>query len=512
MTDPPDSAPELRKFPYPFRNMLAILSDVDLMSKAAFEGMHRFMNTDAECGALGRGVGLDVGDTFWMGNVSVADNGTMPRDSDHRSWRYWWPDSGREIYAGDMRRYLAAGWIDVPHTFFDYRKDPRGYSRSRAAAAVEEWRRIAFSPLAWIDHARNPWNIATFRRGALVRAAHRGDRQVIVAARQPRNAAGVAGGDTIVVGRQRIAVSEVAASRCGGLKLALAEPLDRSVDVHTPLSFHPQRKPVEGAVASSHYRSVDLALRAGIRAFWTRLPGEVDEATDGGRLGLSTTLVPQMLPDGTRIWGLMRYYETGQTNNTWLGACLSRVLFGDAVTDGRAMRPDTYQIVSTHLGYGDADRVCDDLYTIGEDVQALNGGEWFNQQTADALRALAAEQKAGRVLVANTTRLVRYNLTHEALTANAGTRRGFEVSQFQGRVRITIHTIYDAIFGPDKPSLRDLRGITFYCDDPGSAEIWIGEHKVDREDIQVNPPDHTGRASAGIRWYPSDTTDYTGVR
>ena len=453
----------LRKFPHPFRNMLAILSDVDLTSKAAFEGMHKFLNTRADCGRLGEGVGLDVGDTFWMGSVSGIDAGAAPEAGNHRSWRYWWTDTKREIYADAMRRYLAAGWIDVPHTFFDYRKDPRGYSRARAEAVVAEWARIGFTPCVWVDHARNPGNIATYRRGSLAAEARRGEQQITIADRVDATATGTAPGDTIVlgIGGPRVEIASSAPSGAGALTLGLTGTLVDALPAGTAISFHPARKPVEGAVRGSPYRSIDLALGAGIRAFWTKLPRAVDEATSEGRLGMETTLVPQTLPDGTRVWGLMRYYETGQTNNTWLGACLHRVLFGDALTGGAAMRPDTYMIVSTHLGYGDGDGVCDDQYTIAEDVRALNEGEWFNAQTVRALRALAAEQQEGRVLVTRTSRLVRYNLVHDMLAKHAGSGRGFEVLRTGAGDRIVVHAVHDDLFGATTPTVEDVRGITF---------------------------------------------------
>lgn len=502
-------APALRKFPYPYRNMLAILSDVDMMSKTAFENMHRFLNTDADCGALGRGVGLDVGDTFWMGSVTAVDDGRRPSDNDHRSWRYWWTDSKREIFAEDMRRYLAAGWIDVPHTFFDYRKRPVGYSESRATSVVDEWRRIGYAPLVWVDHARNPWNIATYRQGIVAMSAPAGGREVTITSRHTARVSELTTGDTAVIGGQRVGITAVMVDGPDRVTLVLTEPLAAAVDAEMSVSFHPRRKPVEGAVRGSPFRSVDVALSAGIRAFWTGLPPAIEASTCGGRLGLPTTVIPQTLPDGTRAWGLLRYYESGQTNNTWLGACLSRVLFGDALTGGRAMQPDTYMIVSTHLGYGDADLVCDDQYTIAEDVRALNAGQWFNRHTVEALRALAKEQACGRVLVANTTRLVRYNMTHEALTAHAGSRRGFMIDDYNGRERITVHTIDDPLFGPHYPSLDNCRGLTFYCTHPERAELWLGGRRLNGCDLQVNAPDHTGRGSLGICWYPADTTDHT---
>jgi hypothetical protein len=55
----------------------------------------------------------------------------------------------------------------------------------------------------------------------------------------------------------------------------------------------------------------------------------------------------------------------------------------------------------------------------------------------------------------------------------------------------------------------DLRGITFYGEDPWSAQIRVAGRRVPDGQVQRNPPDHTGRPSIGIRWHPVDRADHT---
>ena len=62
----------LRDFPWPFRGMLAICSDIDDESPEHFAGLHRFLNT-REMTPLGPGLGLDVSDSFWFYAPALED-------------------------------------------------------------------------------------------------------------------------------------------------------------------------------------------------------------------------------------------------------------------------------------------------------------------------------------------------------------------------------------------------------------------------------------------------------
>lgn len=512
-------AVSLRKFPFPYRNMLAILSDTDLSSHAEFEGMHRFLNTEAECHGLGRGVGLDVGDTFWMATLGHDDDGSAPSATKQAAWRYWWADTRREIFAPEMRRYLSAGWIDAPHTFFSNKRGSSRFTRDLVSEVLREWKAIGFYPLIWIDHARNPWNIATYHRAQLTRSTNAGE--TVLRAIQSDRSGGklrvrrlvsLTEGDHLAFAGtgERVRVAGVLAQEPAEVILSLVTPLEHTYAEGAEFSIHPARKPVEGAVPGSPYYCVDLAIEAGIKAYWQKIPSSIKEQTDDGRKGFATTLTPLTLPDGKTVWGMCRYYEVGQANNTWLGACINRVLDGDAERGG-PMRPDTYMILSTHLGYADRDGDANNR-SIVDDVYEFNGGRWFNDATVKALRTLRAAQDAGRVLVARTSRLVQYNLVHDILSKYANMERGYKVVSERGIQRVMVDQIHDDLFGPMSVSVDELRGITFYCENPALVEIWINGSRVDPDELQVNPPDHTGCASIGVRWYARDNFDYTDTQ
>jgi hypothetical protein len=55
-----------RRFPYPYKALLAISSDTDATSPWEFIGIHRFLNTlTPAIPYYGDGVGLDMGDSFF---------------------------------------------------------------------------------------------------------------------------------------------------------------------------------------------------------------------------------------------------------------------------------------------------------------------------------------------------------------------------------------------------------------------------------------------------------------
>jgi len=58
--------PTKRRFPYPYRGLLAVCSDIDATSPWEFIRIHRFLNTlSSAIPYYGRGVGLDIGDSFF---------------------------------------------------------------------------------------------------------------------------------------------------------------------------------------------------------------------------------------------------------------------------------------------------------------------------------------------------------------------------------------------------------------------------------------------------------------
>ena len=101
MTGPCQAA--VRQYPFPYRAMLAVCSDLDLTPGAGvyLESM-RFLNTTAET-RFGRGVDLEVGNSIYF---------DMP--AGHLS--YWNAD---DAVRSRLRTLIKSGHIDCLHSFGD---------------------------------------------------------------------------------------------------------------------------------------------------------------------------------------------------------------------------------------------------------------------------------------------------------------------------------------------------------------------------------------------------------
>ena len=161
--------PALRKFPYPYRAMLAITSDCDSTTTDTFTRVHRFLNTFEET-EYGPGLGLDISDSFFMYNGSDYDtaDGLMSfcEGTD--------PDCPKD--AELIKKYYDCGWIDSIHAFGDFSNS--GGSRFTRALALRAWEKLdkaGIAPSVWIDHgtytnvqnfgAYNPHNASSYQAG-----------------------------------------------------------------------------------------------------------------------------------------------------------------------------------------------------------------------------------------------------------------------------------------------------------------------------------------------------------
>lgn len=136
----------IRKFPYPYRAMLAICSDLDeTPNRDVFWQTMRFLNT-TELTPMGRGVGLEVGNTIYF---------DMPPDQ----FSYWNTDeAGRAM----VRALIKSGHIDCLHSYGDF-----AISRAHAVQALNELKRHGCRLEVWIDHGVAPSNFgADIMRGS----------------------------------------------------------------------------------------------------------------------------------------------------------------------------------------------------------------------------------------------------------------------------------------------------------------------------------------------------------
>jgi hypothetical protein len=123
--------PVMRPIPYPYRAMLAICSDLDeTPDRHAYWEIMRFLNTEEDT-ALGRGVGLEVGNSIYF-------------DMPPGQFAYWNTDeAGRDM----VRTLIRSGHIDYLHSYGDL-----ATARRHAGRALDELARHDCRLEVWIDH------------------------------------------------------------------------------------------------------------------------------------------------------------------------------------------------------------------------------------------------------------------------------------------------------------------------------------------------------------------------
>ena len=127
----------LRRFPYPYKAMMAICSDLDeTPDREVYGQIAGFLNTTTMT-RMGQGVGLEVGNTIYF---------DMPQDQ----FSYWGTDeAGREM----VRAMIHSGHIDCLHSYGDL-----ATGRDDARRNIEELKRFDCKIEVWVDHSKAPSN------------------------------------------------------------------------------------------------------------------------------------------------------------------------------------------------------------------------------------------------------------------------------------------------------------------------------------------------------------------
>ena len=130
-------AVKLRKYPYPYRAMLAVCSDLDeTPDRHVYWETMRFLNT-RQATPMGHGVGLEVGNSIYF---------MMPADQ----FSYFGTDeAGREM----IRALVHSGHIDCIHSFGDGARTRRDVER-----VLAELTRLECRLTVWVDHSKAPTN------------------------------------------------------------------------------------------------------------------------------------------------------------------------------------------------------------------------------------------------------------------------------------------------------------------------------------------------------------------
>ncbi|WP_170291976.1 hypothetical protein [Heliobacterium mobile] len=231
---------------------------------------------------------------------------------------------------------------------------------------------------------------------------------------------------------------------------------------------------------SSPYYHTDLLIPYGIRFVW-HSASSADEV-DFSR---SDLIYPIVLGDGQKVWGFHRYscakhWFPKNPDFLWSPYLLQRQVTEDNLS--RLIEHGGFCSLAQHLG-GPID-----LYLA------------FPEEALGPLRRISELFHQGTLLVARTSRLLRYNQVNNFLR--------FQVQADSEGQSIILGTVDDPHLGSFKPSFDDLRGTTFYCNDPSTVRLFYGDRQIPDQFITRNPADHTGRPSISLRWYEPDYSDY----
>ena len=147
---------DVRKFPYPYKAMVAISSDIDNTTLEEFEKYHKFLNTK-ERTEFGEGLGLDIGDTMWVFTGSnVPEITDLKGHGQEAVMTYYKGTDSKVIHDGEkIKRYYKAGWIDALHTYGDFSRlqgEDISFRREYAEKAWETLNKENMKFKVWINH------------------------------------------------------------------------------------------------------------------------------------------------------------------------------------------------------------------------------------------------------------------------------------------------------------------------------------------------------------------------
>lgn len=136
----------IRPFPYPYKAMIAIESDIDRTSLARLRETHRFINTETET-SMGPGVGLDFANSFWCYRRD-CNPGTF---GDRDEVGYWlgFERRARSSYADELIHYARQGRFGSLHS---YGRFSEGFTRDHAARALDMLKNHDIRFSIWTNH------------------------------------------------------------------------------------------------------------------------------------------------------------------------------------------------------------------------------------------------------------------------------------------------------------------------------------------------------------------------
>lgn len=230
----------------------------------------------------------------------------------------------------------------------------------------------------------------------------------------------------------------------------------------------------QGDNPKSPYHHTDITLENGVKYVWNSISDH--------NFGHEYPLYEISLRDDKKAWGFYRYTNNIVDNKidwTWTPAHIHRQLTKENLDN--LVSNKYYSIVGQHFGV-----TTEDLFT---------------DENIKSLRLLKDYESNGKILVAKTSRLLNYANVHKYVKYNKVVDNG--ITYFN------ITCVDDPLFGKYIPTLDNIRGLTFYCDDPENTVILLNKTKINSDELKINPKDESGKSSISIKWFKQDYTDYT---
>jgi hypothetical protein len=236
---------------------------------------------------------------------------------------------------------------------------------------------------------------------------------------------------------------------------------------------------------NSDYYWANHLRAAGGRFLWGS--GKVEQNLHTwGTAHIETYLTERTMRDGSKWWCFTRSNTVGAALN-----CLGQDFL--ATNLDKLVTNNTVEVVYTHFGKH---------YDWNAKVFLPNFVQpRLDQGTLDGFRRLRLYQDQGKILVARSSRQFPYTIAYLYAKTSETTVDDITI--------INIESIEDQTIGSYIPTLDDVRGLTWYCEDNQKVRVLLNGVLIDESDILRAPEDETMQQSVGIRWFDYDRTDYT---
>lgn len=306
--------------------------------------------------------------------------------------------------------------------------------------------------------------------------------------------------------------------RTGGFQRSMAqsaldELLDQGISIHVWIN-HGDSNNTQNFDGSrkSHFRGdnpdkneyhTDLLIDYGVKFVWIG-------RRDSNRIGHRDAIEPVALWDGQCVWGFTRLcFEEGIRRRIREYCVEAPVRKLRSVGLVKLSQLSTFTARLWHperLHEQISEKNLDSLVehqqysVIAQHLSCRN--KLLPRQAVDALKKLKQYEDDGRILVARTSRLLEYNRVSKFLN--------WDYENDTNPPSLNICDIQDPILGKEIPSIDQLRGITFYVEDPQDVELQLRGSPIDSTMIVRNPCDGI-EPSVGVRWFKRNNQDYTDL-